>query len=257
MKNILSKSSNVQDELWFLGANSSNCDKTLFDWCRFKACTFCLDFVCIYWTHQNVRRLKRTDLGGHFCRLKAIRFRGRLSQWVEAEFYPPAFSRDFSLEFQIVTFRNCTKKFLWKHRCMKIKCSFRNYLNPLWFQSSTYHSIIQYWRRLFNLFIAQKQYFVTLSSSKICIVESSSTILNKNKIFWPFVTRRMNMMLWLIQKTSTLAKRKFSWWAKKRWILHSQFRGGRGKSYLFDIYFRKSKGPNKKFLILWDFNLKE
>ena len=109
---------------------SSNCDETLFDKFRFRACTFCLDFVCIHWTHQNVRRLKRTDLGGHFCRLKAIRFRGRLSQWVEAEFYPPAFSRDFSLEFQIVTFRNCTKKILWKHRCMKIKCSFRNYLNP-------------------------------------------------------------------------------------------------------------------------------
>ena len=66
--------------------------------------------MCIYWTHQNVRRLKRTDLGGHFCRLKAIRFRGRLSQWVEAEFYPPAFSRDFSLEFQIVKLGIVRKK---------------------------------------------------------------------------------------------------------------------------------------------------
>ena len=28
----------------------------------------------------------RTDFGGHFCRLKAMRFRGRLSQWVEGEF---------------------------------------------------------------------------------------------------------------------------------------------------------------------------
>ena len=44
--------------------------------------------------------------------VKAIRFRGRLSQWVEAEFYAPAFSRDFSLEFQIVTFRNRAKKIL-------------------------------------------------------------------------------------------------------------------------------------------------
>ena len=66
--------------------------------------------MCIYWTHQNVRRLKRTDLGGHFCRLKAIRFRGRLSQWVEAEFYALAFSRDFSLEFQIVKLGIVRKK---------------------------------------------------------------------------------------------------------------------------------------------------
>ena len=89
-----------------------------------------------------------------------------------------------------------------------------------------------------------------------CIEESSSISLNKNKIFWPFVTQRMNIMLWLIQKTSTLAKRKFSWWAKKRWILQSQFRGGRGKSYLFDIFFRKSIGPNKIFSDTLRFQLK-
>ena len=109
---------------------------------------------------------------------------------------------------------------------------FRNYLKPLWIR----FIIIQSYKNSIQLF-------------KICIVESSSTSLNKNKIFWPFVTPRMNIMLWLISKTSTLAKRKFSWWAKKRWILQSQFRRGRGKSYLFDIFFRKSKGPNLKNLI--------
>ena len=93
-------------------------------------------------------------------------------------------------------------------------------------------------------------YFLTLSSFKIHTEESFSFSLNKNKIFWPFVMQSRNIMLWLIPKTSTLAKRKVSWWAKKRWIFQSQFRGSRGKSYLFDIFFRDSKGLN---IIFWYF----
>ena len=111
--------------------------------------------------------------------------------------------------------------------------------------------------------------------------KSFSTSSNKNHIFWPFHhskyilkkafqlnwtktnfltlcdTEQWYTMLWLIPNTSTLAKRKVSWWAKKRWILQSQFRRSRGKSYLFDNILSEEQRAKYNFLILWDIILKE
>ena len=117
-------------------------------------------------------------------------------------------------------------------------------------QSSFSHTIL---KKIFSTWSNKNNILWPFHLTKyIHTEESFSTSLNKNKIFWPFVIQSRNIMLWLIPKTSTLAKRKVSWWAKKRWILQSQFRRSRGKSYLFDIFFRNRKGPNT---IFWNFEI--
>ena len=117
------------------------------------------------------------------------------------------------------------------------------------YQSSFSHTIL---KKIFSSSENKNNIFWPFHLSKYILKKAFHFYLNKNKIFWPFVMQSRNIMLWLIPKTSTLAKRKVSWWAKKRWIFQSQFRGSRGKSYLFDIFFRDSKGLN---IIFWYFEI--
>ena len=92
-------------------------------------------FVHLLWvTHQNVVVWKENRFGRPFLPAEgyAISRAAFAMGWrrILTYFNAAAFLRDFSLEFQLVTFRNCNTKILLKHSCMKIKCSFRKNLDP-------------------------------------------------------------------------------------------------------------------------------
>ena len=80
-----------------------------------------LPWIFVYWTHQNVRRLKREQIWeAIFAGWRLCNFEGGFGNGLKENsyVYGPAFSRDFSLEFPIVTWvvrkKSCENTAAWK-----------------------------------------------------------------------------------------------------------------------------------------------